>query len=45
VPIRPIAVTDRTLERIRLRLRNVQWPRLSRDAGWQYGIDGEWFAE
>jgi pimeloyl-ACP methyl ester carboxylesterase len=47
LPIRSfrIAVPESMLDRIQQRLRNVQWPRLSRDAGWQYGVEREWFAE
>jgi pimeloyl-ACP methyl ester carboxylesterase len=45
--IRPfkIRVDEATLARIRQRVREVQWPRTSRGAGWRYGVDAQWFRE
>jgi pimeloyl-ACP methyl ester carboxylesterase len=38
-----IAVPDSTLARIRERVIHARTPRTSHGAGWQYGLDAEWF--
>jgi pimeloyl-ACP methyl ester carboxylesterase len=38
-----IAVPESTLARIRERIRHVHTPRTSQGAGWQYGLDADWF--
>lgn len=38
-----IDVPSETLSRIMHRVRECQWPPVSRGAGWQYGVDADWF--
>jgi pimeloyl-ACP methyl ester carboxylesterase len=40
-----IRVSDPTLARVRDRLQTVHWPKISKAAGWGYGVDANWFAK
>jgi pimeloyl-ACP methyl ester carboxylesterase len=40
-----ISVPDAVLARIEQRIATVHWPKVSKGAGWHYGLDAEWFAK
>jgi pimeloyl-ACP methyl ester carboxylesterase len=39
-----IQVPAATLARIESRVQSVQWPKVSKAAGWRYGVEADWFA-
>lgn len=40
-----IQVPASTLVRVKDRLQTVHWPKVSKAAGWRYGVDADWFAK
>jgi pimeloyl-ACP methyl ester carboxylesterase len=40
-----IKIPDAVLARIGQRLKTMHWPKVSKGAGWRYGVDADWFGK